>query len=200
MRPRNKRMSARLLMVDYDDSFTFMLVDLLRVAGAQVRVVRASEISVGDAMADDVDGIILSPGPGHPRDAPTAIAIAAACISAGRPLLGICLGHQAIALSGGGTIRRVRPVHGMSNAVNHHGAGLFAGLPARFNATRYHSLAVDILPREFTANAWSDDGTIMGFSHHTAPIHGLQFHPESIASEYGPALVGAFVGVAEKGA
>ena len=193
-------MPARLLMVDNDDSFTFMLVDLLRVAGAQVRVVRASETSVGEAMADAVDGVILSPGPGHPRDALTAIAIAAACISTERPLLGICLGHQAIALSGGGTIRRVAPVHGMSNAVFHHGEGLFAGLPARFNATRYHSLAVDILPGDFTANAWSDDGTIMGFSHRTAPIHGLQFHPESIASEHGPALIKAFVAMVEKAA
>ena len=193
-------MPARLLMVDNDDSFTFMLVDLLRVAGAEVRVARASETSVGEAMADEVDGVILSPGPGHPRDAPTAIAIAAACISAGRPLLGICLGHQAIALSGGGTIRRVAPVHGMSHAVVHNGEGLFAGLPARFNATRYHSLAVDSLPGEFTANAWSDDGTIMGFSHRTAPIHGLQFHPESIASEHGPALIKAFVAMVEKAA
>lgn len=193
-------MPARLLMVDNDDSFTFMLVDLLRVAGAEVRVVRASETSVSDAMTDAVDGVILSPGPGHPRDALTAIAIAAACISTERPLLGICLGHQAIALSGGGTIRRVAPVHGMSNAVFHHGEGLFAGLPARFNATRYHSLAVDILPAEFTANAWSDDGTIMGFSHRTAPIHGLQFHPESIASEHGPALIKAFVAMVEKAA
>ena len=191
-------MPARLLMIDNDDSFTFMLVDLLRVAGAHVRVVRASQTSVGEAMADGVDGIILSPGPGHPRDALTTIAIAAACIRAERPLLGICLGHQAIALSGGGTIRRVAPVHGMSNAVVHDGAGLFAGLPARFNATRYHSLAVDIVPAEFAANAWSEDGTIMGFSHRTAPIHGLQFHPESIASEHGPALIAAFVGVVEK--
>ena len=193
-------MPARLLMVDNDDSFTFMLVDVLRVAGAQVRVVRASETSVGEAMADAVDGIILSPGPGHPRDAPTAIAIAAACIKAERPLLGICLGHQAIALSGGGTIRRVAPVHGMSNAVFHHGEGLFAGLPARFNTTRYHSLAVDILPAGFTANAWSEEGTIMGLSHRTAPIHGLQFHPESIASEHGPALIKAFVDIVEKAA
>ena len=187
-------------MVDNDDSFTFMLVDQLRVAGAEVRVVRASETGVAEALDRAVDGVVISPGPGHPADAVTAIAIARACIDANKPLLGVCLGHQAIALACGGTIERVAPVHGKSVAVRHDGAGLFAALPSRFSATRYHSLATGVLPDELVATAWSDDGTVMALQHRSAPAHGVQFHPESIASECGPALLRAFVKVVRNSA
>jgi anthranilate synthase component 2 len=182
-------------MLDNDDSFTFMLVDGLRVAGAEVLVTRASETGIAKALNPEVDGVVISPGPGHPADAVTSIAIARACIDANKPLLGVCLGHQAIAFACGGAIERVAPVHGKSLAVRHHGAGLFAALPSPFSATRYHSLATGALPEELTATAWSDDGTVMALQHRSAPVHGLQFHPESIASECGTALLRAFVEV-----
>ena len=187
-------------MVDNDDSFTFMLVDQLRVAGSEVRVVRASETAEGEALDHDIDAVVISPGPGHPADAITSIAIARACIDANKPLLGVCLGHQAIALACGGRIERVAPVHGKSLAVRHQGAGLFVALPSPFFATRYHSLATDTLPDELVATAWSDDGIVMALQHRSAPAHGVQFHPESIASEYGPDLLRAFVEVARNSA
>ncbi len=183
----------RLLMVDNDDSFTFMLVDQLRVAGAEVRVVRASETRVAEALDPQVDGVVISPGPGHPADAITSIAIARACIDANKPLLGVCLGHQAIALACDGMITRVVPVHGKSLAVRHHGMGLFAALPSPFSATRYHSLATGDLPDQLVATAWSDNGTVMALQHRSAPAYGVQFHPESIASECGPELLRAFI-------
>lgn len=182
----------RLLMIDNDDSFTFILVDQLRVAGAEVRVVRASETQLAEALDPQVDGVVISPGPGHPADAITSIAMARACIDTNKPLLGVCLGHQAIALACGGTIARVIPVHGKSLAVRHHGVGLFAALPSPFCATRYHSLATGDLPDDLAATAWSEDGTVMALQHRSAPAHGVQFHPESIASECGHQLLHAF--------
>ena len=187
-------------MVDNDDSFTFMLVDQLRVAGAKVKVVRASDMGEADALDAGIDGVVISPGPGHPADAVTSIAIARACIDANKPLLGVCLGHQAIALACGGQIERVAPVHGKSLTIRHSGAGLFAALPSPFSATRYHSLATGVLPDELAATAWSDDGTVMALEHRSSPVHGLQFHPESIASECGSDLLRAFVGIARNNA
>ncbi|MEO7786559.1 MAG: aminodeoxychorismate/anthranilate synthase component II [Sphingomicrobium sp.] len=190
----------RLLMIDNFDSFTFMLVDYLRVAGAEVRVLRNDADGVAVALADGIDGVVISPGPGRPEAAGCSAAVAAACIAAGRPLLGVCLGHQAIALACGGTVERVAPVHGKAGPVRHDGSGLFAGLPSPFAATRYHSLAVAVVPDTLLANAWSEDGMVMGLRHRAVPVHGLQFHPESIASEGGTALVAAFVEVVRIGA
>jgi anthranilate synthase component 2 len=182
----------RLLMIDNDDSFTFMLVDQLRMAGGEVRVVRASDTRIQDALDQHIDGVVISPGPGHPAEAISSIAIARACIDAEKPLLGVCLGHQVIALACGGTIERVAPVHGKSLAVHHEGAGLFAALPSPFYATRYHSLATGVLHDELVDTAWSDDGTVMALQHRSAPAYGVQFHPESIASDCGQALLQAF--------
>ena len=192
--------AARLLLVDNFDSFTHMLADQLCVAGATVAVLRADVATIATALGDAYDGVVISPGPGRPEDAGKSVAIAAACIAARRPLLGVCLGHQAIALACGGAVERVPPVHGKVASVRHDGSGLFAALPSPFAATRYHSLAVAAFGPPLIANAWSEDGTVMALRHVDAPSHGVQFHPESVASEAGPALLAAFVGVVRGGA
>ena len=183
----------RLLMLDNVDSFTFMLVDYLVQAGADVRVARSSEVDVGQALETGRDGIVISPGPGAPQAAGVSVALAAACIAERQPLLGICLGHQALAVACGSRVERVFPMHGKIASVRHDGSGLFAGLPSPFAATRYHSLAVPEPVPPLFANAWSEDGLVMAMRHAEAPAHGIQFHPESVASEQGLALVGAFV-------
>jgi len=190
----------RLLMIDNVDSFTFMLVDYLRVAGAAVAVARNDAVGVEDALGDEIDGVVISPGPGRPEEAGFSVAVAAACIAARKPLLGVCLGHQAIALACGGTVERVAPVHGKAAPVRHDRSGLFAKLPSPFAATRYHSLAVSIVPEPLVANAWSEDRMVMGLRHRSARIHGVQFHPESVASENGGALIAAFVDLVRMGA
>jgi anthranilate synthase component 2 len=190
----------RLLLIDNVDSFSFMLVDYLRAAGAEVGVERNDALDVGQAMALGQDGIVISPGPGGPRDAGISVALAAACVVEGKPLLGICLGHQALALACGGTVDRVAPMHGKIASVRHDLSGLFARLPTPVAATRYHSLAATQLPDALLANAWSEDGTVMAMRHASAPAHGIQFHPESIATEHGAALIAAFVQRCRKGA
>ena len=184
----------RLLMIDNIDSFTFMLVDYLRQLGADMRVERSDMVTVEQAFALGIDAIVVSPGPGKPEDAGISVALAAACIARRHPLLGICLGHQAIALACGSRVERTPPVHGKVANVRHDGSGLFAGLPSPFAATRYHSLGVPDPRPPLIANAWSDDGLVMAMRHAEAPVHGLQFHPESVASEQGLALLGAIVG------
>ena len=184
----------RLLMIDNIDSFTFMLVDYLRQLGAEMRVERSDMVTVDEALAPGIDAIVVSPGPGKPEDAGISVALAAACIARRHPLLGICLGHQAIALACGSRVERTPPVHGKVANVRHDGSGLFTGLPSPFAATRYHSLGVPDPRPPLIANAWSDDGLVMAMRHADAPVHGLQFHPESVASEHGLALLGAFVG------
>ena len=185
----------RLLMIDNVDSFTFMLVDYLRQLGADMRVERSDRVTVDEALAPGIDAIVVSPGPGKPEDAGISVALAAACIARRHPLLGICLGHQAIALACGSRVQRTPPVHGKVANVRHDGSGLFAGLPSPFAATRYHSLGVPDPRPPLIANAWSDDGLVMAMRHADAPVHGLQFHPESVASEQGLALLGAFLGL-----
>ena len=184
---------ARILALDNYDSFTFTLVDYLIGAGADVSVLRNDALTVGEALAGPYDGIMISPGPGTPAAAGISVALAAACIAERRPLLGVCLGHQAIAEACGHPVARVAPVHGKVAQVTHDGSGLFAGLPSPMAATRYHSLAVDAVAAPLVANAWSEDGVVMGLRHADAPVHGLQFHPESVASEQGRALIAAFV-------
>ena len=183
----------RILVIDNVDSFTFMLVDYLVALGADVAVKRNDALTAGEAIASGSDGIRISPGPGTPGQAGISIELAKACIERRRPLLGVCLGHQAIAAACGSSVERTHPVHGKVAKVRHDGSGLFAGLPSPFAATRYHSLAVpDPLPPLF-ANAWSEDGTVMAVRHADAPVHGIQFHPESIASEQGRPLLAAFI-------
>ena len=187
-------MSApRLLVVDNVDSFTFMLVDYLAALGADVVVKRNDALTADEAIGCGADGILISPGPGTPEAAGISVALAAACIERRHPLLGVCLGHQAIALSCGSRVERTHPVHGKVARVRHDGSGLFAGLPSPFAATRYHSLAVPDPRPPLVANAWSEDGTVMAMRHQTAPVHGVQFHPESVASEQGKPLLAAFL-------
>ena len=188
-----------ILVIDNVDSFTFTLVDYLKSMGAEIRVVRSNALSVGDALGCGADGFLISPGPGRPEQAGMSIDLARACIAEHRPLLGVCLGHQAIAMACGSSVERVAPVHGKAAELTHDGSGLFTGLPSPIRATRYHSLAVMGVAPPLLANAWSGDGTIQGLRHTTAPIHGVQFHPESIASEHGHALLGAFIGICGRG-
>ena len=186
----------RLLLIDNIDSFTFMLADVLRQAGAEVDVARHDALSVAEALGAGHDAIVISPGPGRPEDAGISVALARACVTAGKPLLGVCLGHQALALACGSAVELTSPMHGKVASVRHDGSGLFAALPSPFAATRYHSLAVPEPLPPLIANAWSDDGTVMAMRHAAAPAHGVQFHPESIASEQGVALLSAFVALA----
>lgn len=186
----------KVLMLDNVDSFTFMLVDYLRQIGAEVRVERSDMVTVDQAIALDSDAIVVSPGPGRPEDAGISVELAAQCIARRHPLLGICLGHQAIALACGSAVERTAPVHGKVASVRHDGSGLFAGVPTPFAATRYHSLGVSDPRPPLIANAWSEDGNVMAMRHADAPAHGLQFHPESVASEQGLALLGAFLELA----
>ena len=185
--------APRVLVVDNVDSFTFMLVDYLATLGAEVVVKRNDALSIGEAVGCGADGILISPGPGTPENAGISVPLAAACIERRHPLLGVCLGHQAIALACGSSVVRTHPVHGKVASVRHDGSGLFAGLPSPFAATRYHSLAVPAPRPPLIANARSEDGTVMAMRHEGAPVHGVQFHPESVASEQGKPLLAAFL-------
>jgi anthranilate synthase component 2 len=191
---------ARIFVLDNYDSFTFTLVDYLRQLGAAVTVARNDYADADSLAGGSYDGYLISPGPGRPEQAGVSIDLARRCIERRRPLLGVCLGHQAIAVACGATVERTAPVHGKVAAVSHDGSGLLAGLPSPFAATRYHSLAV-IDPRPpLVADAWSEDGVVMALHHRDAPVHGVQFHPESIASEHGHAILAAFLALALDGA
>ena len=185
----------RILVVDNVDSFTFMLVDYLADLGAEVVVKRNDALTADEAINSGADGILISPGPGAPEHAGISVELAGSCIERKHPLLGVCLGHQAIALACGSPVERTYPVHGKVAQVRHDGSGLFAGLQSPFAATRYHSLAVVDPKPPLIANAWSDDGTIMAMRHQDCPVHGVQFHPESVASEKGKALLSAFLAI-----
>ena len=185
--------APRILALDNYDSFTFTLVDYLASAGADVTVVRNDALTVAEAISGHFDGFMISPGPGRPEDAGISVAMAAACIAEKRPLLGVCLGHQAIAVACGQEVARVPPVHGKVSALSHDGSGLFTGLPNPMNITRYHSLAVKEVAPPLIANARTEDGVIMGLRHSGAPVHGVQFHPESVASENGDAMMRTFL-------
>ena len=188
----------RLLVIDNYDSFTWNLVHYLQVAGAEVDVARNDAMTADDAVAN-WDALVISPGPGMPDDAGISLSVVAACVEHEVPLLGVCLGHQAIAQSLGGHIGRAANImHGKTSQITHDGTGLFADLPSPFSAARYHSLTVvsDSLPACLEVTARSEDGTIMGISHRTSPIHGIQFHPESVASDHGAALLKSFLTLA----
>jgi anthranilate synthase component 2 len=187
-----------ILVVDNYDSFTFNLVHYLMELGAEVEVVRNDALSAEQALASGAKGFLISPGPCTPNEAGISLDLVAACANAARPLLGVCLGHQAIGQHFGGQVKRGGLMHGKTSPVVHDGSGLFAGLPSPFIATRYHSLIVEDVPDELVVNAESEtpglDGTcVMGFRHATLPIHGVQFHPESIATEHGHELLANFL-------
>jgi anthranilate synthase component 2 len=187
-----------ILMIDNYDSFTYNLVHYLEELGARVRVVRNDKITVEDALASRPEAIVLSPGPKAPDDAGILLPLIAAAPH-DLPIFGVCLGQQAIGQAFGGRVVRAKHLmHGKVSPVHHNGAGIFAGIPDGFAATRYHSLAVEreSLPDVLEITAWTDDGEIMGLSHKTRPVHGVQFHPESIASEHGHALLGNFLALA----
>lgn len=191
--------SVPILVLDNYDSFTWNIVHYLREAGAEVRVERNDSITAAEALASGARGFLISPGPGRPEAAGESLALVAACAEARRPLLGICLGHQAIALHfGGRVVRAERVMHGKTCAVRHDRSGLFDGLPSPFTAARYHSLTVapDSVPDCVAVNAEGDDSTVQGLRHLTLPIHGVQFHPESVASEQGHELVANFARIA----
>ena len=185
-----------LLLIDNYDSFTYNLVHYLGELGAEVVVRRNDTLDVQEALGLRPAGIVLSPGPCDPAQAGICLALTAAAAETRTPLLGVCLGHQTIGQAFGGNVVRCHEiVHGKMGQMHHRGIGLFAGLPSPFNATRYHSLVVDraTLPACLEITAELTDGTIMGLQHRTLPIHGVQFHPESIASEHGHALLRNFL-------
>lgn len=184
-----------LLLIDNYDSFTYNLVHYLGELGTDVVVRRNDALDVQEAMAMRPAGILLSPGPCDPDQAGICLALTLAAAETRTPLMGVCLGHQTIGQAFGGRVVRAPDiVHGKMGVMHHNGTGLFAGLPSPFEATRYHSLTVerDSLPDCLEITAEVEDGTIMGLAHKTLPIHGVQFHPESIRSEHGHALLRNF--------
>ncbi len=185
-----------ILLIDNYDSFTWNLVHYLGELGAEVRVERNDALDVAAAMAMGAQAIVLSPGPCTPSEAGICVDLVRAAEAAGLPLLGVCLGHQSIGQAfGGKVVRAGEIVHGKTAAIRHSGKGVFAGLPDPFRATRYHSLIVEreSLPAPLEVTAWLEDGTIMGLRHRETLIEGVQFHPESIASEHGHRLLGNFL-------
>ena len=185
-----------ILVIDNYDSFTWNLVHYLMELGAEVEVVRNDDISAGQALSSGAQAFLISPGPKTPNEAGVSLDLVAACADAGKPLLGVCLGHQTIGQHFGGTVARGGLMHGKTSPVTHDNSGLFTGLPSPFQATRYHSLIVENVPSSLVVNATSDDGHVMGFRHVTLPIHSVQFHPESIATEHGHAMLANFMHIA----
>ena len=185
----------RLLMIDNYDSFTYNLVQYFGELGADVVTIRNDAIDIDGIAALAPAAIVLSPGPCTPDEA--GVTVPALRAFAGRvPMLGVCLGHQAIGQAFGGRVVRARRVmHGKTDTVAHAGAGVFGGLPERFEVVRYHSLAIerDALPEALEVTAWTDDGEIMGVRHRTLDVEGVQFHPESIATEHGHAMLRNFL-------
>ena len=184
-----------ILVLDNYDSFTFNLVHYLMELGAEVEVVRNDALTAAQAIGTGATGVLISPGPCTPNEAGISLDLVGAAADAGKPLLGVCLGHQSIGQYFGGKVVRGGLMHGKTSPVSHDGTGLFAGLPSPFTATRYHSLIVTDIPECLVVNARSDDGHVMGFRHGTLPIHGVQFHPESIATEHGHAMLANFLKV-----
>jgi anthranilate synthase component II len=185
-----------ILVIDNYDSFTWNLVHYLMDLGAEVNVVRNDAMTTQQAMDSGAEAFLISPGPKTPNDAGISLDLVAACAYAKRPLLGVCLGHQSIGQYFGGKVVRGGLMHGKTSPVTHNNSGLFAGLPSPFTATRYHSLIVEDIPDDLIVNATSDDGHVMGFSHRELPIHGVQFHPESIATQYGHEMLANFMLIA----
>ena len=188
-------MNAKILMVDNYDSFTYNIVQYFGELGAAVTVVRNDEVSLADITAHAPTHLVISPGPCSPAEA--GISVAAIQHFAGKlPILGVCLGHQAIGAAFGGKIIRAQQLmHGKTSVISTTQQGVFAGLPAQFTVNRYHSLAIErsSCPSELELTAWTDDGEIMGVRHRSLPIQGVQFHPESILTEHGHAMLKNFL-------
>ena len=185
-----------ILVIDNYDSFTWNLVHYLMELGAQVEVVRNDAMSAAEAVESGAHGFLISPGPCTPTEAGISLDLVAACAKTAKPLLGVCLGHQSIGQHFGGQVVRGGLMHGKTSPVAHDGTGIFVGLPSPFMATRYHSLIIDDVPDGLVVNCTSDDGHVMGFRHKDLPIHGVQFHPESIATEHGHEMLANFLRIA----
>jgi anthranilate synthase/aminodeoxychorismate synthase-like glutamine amidotransferase len=184
---------VRVLMVDNYDSFTYNLVHLLEVLGAEVVVRRSDEISVEGARELGPDRLVVSPGPGRPAGAGSSIELILA-LGAATPTLGVCLGHQAIVEAFGGEVARAKALlHGKASILEHDGCGIFTGLPPAIEAGRYHSLAAVRVPAELEVTARTEDGEVMGVRHRSYPIEGVQFHPESVLTPQGPRMLGNFL-------
>ena len=191
---------SNVTLIDNYDSFTWNLVHYFGALGAKVTVHRNDKIGVAEVMAGDPDAIVLSPGPCTPREAGVCLDVIAAAAKGSVPLFGVCLGHQAIGEAfGGDVIRAPLPVHGKVADIHHRNETIFAGLSDPFRATRYHSLVVkrETMPADLAVTAETADGLVMGLSHRTLPIHGVQFHPESIASEGGHDILRNFLNLAQ---
>ena len=187
-----------ILVVDNYDSFTWNLVHYLAELGAETRVVRNDDLTAAEALALKPEALLLSPGPCTPNEAGICLALLDSA-PLDMPIFGVCLGHQAMGQAFGGDVIRAKALmHGKTSPIEHEGQSVFAGLPSPFTATRYHSLAVkrETLPDVLEVTAWTADGEIMGLAHRTRPIHGVQFHPESIATEHGHDLLANFLDLA----
>jgi anthranilate synthase component II len=185
----------RVLLIDNYDSFTYNLVHYVEELGGQTDVVRNDAITAEEALLRGADAILLSPGPCTPNEAGICLDLIRLCPQH-LPLFGVCLGHQAIGQALGGTVAQAKAImHGKVSSIRNSGLGIFEGLPPRFDVARYHSLAVleDTLPPELRADAWTDDGEIMGMAHVSRPMFGVQFHPESIVTEHGHAMIANFL-------
>jgi para-aminobenzoate synthetase component 2 len=184
-------MGKRILVVDNYDSFVFNLVQYLQQLGAECTVVRNDEVTAN--VADSYDGILISPGPGTPEASGVSIAMIKRCAEISKPLLGVCLGHQAIGVAYGATVSRAPELlHGKTSVVSHNNSGVLSDIPTPFIATRYHSLAIEekTLPAELEVTGRSESGVVMSIRHTTLPIHGVQFHPESVMTEHGYQMLG----------
>jgi anthranilate synthase component II len=186
-----------ILVVDHYDSFTYNLVQLVESLGHRTEVVKSDERPASELVARDPEAVILSPGPGHPRDAGCFTKLLDA-LPDDTPVLGVCLGHQALGLQVGGTVDRATPVHGKASLIFHEGHGILEGVSVPFEAGRYHSLVVERadLPEELELTAWTEDGLVMGTRHRALPRFGVQFHPESILTPEGPRIVENFLALA----
>jgi len=187
-------MGVRILLLDNYDSFTYNLAQLLQRLDAEVTVARNDALTVDDVVAHGPDAVVISPGPSRPERAGISVDLVRR-LGPSIPILGVCLGHQAVAVAFGAKVGPVDPVHGKRSTIHHSGRGAFRGLPSPIHAARYHSLAVDraSIPPELEVTAWSPDGIPMGLAHRTHPVQGFQFHPESILTDDGEALVANFL-------
>jgi anthranilate synthase component II len=185
---------VRVFLLDNYDSFTYNVMQLLARIGADVTVARNDQVTVEEIEGRRPDAIVISPGPSRPEKAGISVELVRS-LGASIPMLGVCLGHQAIGVAYGAQVIRVPPVHGKARPVHHAGSGSFEGLPSPFEAARYHSLAVarEGLPAELEVTAWSEDGVVMAMRHRSYPVEGFQFHPESILTPAGEALVASFL-------